>query len=55
MNPALSGSLSVADFAVIDQMGDVCLQAVVEKCAEFRAQTQTLADEFISDCSMYLE
>jgi hypothetical protein len=40
---------------VINELEDIIYNAIKEKCAEFRARTNTVEDEFLPDCTLFLE
>lgn len=53
--PAAVELLSDADLKVIDDIQGSCERAIREKAAEFRARTNTRADEFVTDLTLFLE
>lgn len=54
-NPTAYQNLSQEDHMYIYYVETQVYQAIKEKCAEYRQRTNTPEDEFIQDCTLYLE
>jgi hypothetical protein len=41
--------------SILDQVEKEALDIIEQKCHEYRMRTNTLADELLPDCSLFLE
>ncbi len=53
--PDALAKLTQPELSILEQIEDTCSQAITEKCAEYRARSETQEDEFIPDITLYLE
>ena len=53
--PEIHQKLTIDHMYALKKVEDIMMGAIAEKCREYRTRSNTVADEFIDDVTVYLE